>query len=84
MDFVDPIIIFLIITLNAILGVIQEAKAEKSLEALKKLAAPNAIVKRNGSIISIEANQLVPGDIIYLEAGYFVPADARMIESHNL
>ncbi len=83
-DFIDPIIIFVIITLNAVLGVIQEAKAEKSLEALKKLAAPTAIVKRNGSIISIEANQLVPGDIIYLEAGYFVPADARLMEAYNL
>lgn len=83
-DYIDPIIILVIITLNAILGVIQEAKAEKSLEALKKLAAPSAIVKRNGSIISIEANELVPGDIIFLEAGYFVPADARLIESHNL
>ncbi len=83
-DYLDPIIILLIIVLNAILGIIQEAKAEKSLDALKKLAAPNAIVKRNGSVISIEANQLVPGDIIYLEAGYFVPADARLVESHNL
>ena len=83
-DYLDPIIIFLIITLNAVLGVIQEAKAEKSLEALKKLAAPNAIVKRNGSIISMDANQLVPGDIIFLEAGYFVPADARLIEAYNL
>lgn len=83
-DFVDPIIILLIITLNAILGVIQEAKAERSLEALKKLSAPTAIVKRDGKILSIESHQLVPGDIIYLEAGYFVPADARLMESVNL
>ncbi len=83
-DLVDPIIILLIITLNAILGVIQEAKAERSLDALKKLAAPNAIVKRNGIIESIESSKLVPGDIILLEAGYFVPADARLIESVNL
>lgn len=83
-DYVDPIIILLIITLNAVLGVIQEAKAERSLEALKKLSAPTAIVKRNGSIVSLESNKLVPGDIIYLEAGYFVPADARLIEAVNL
>lgn len=83
-DLVDPIIILLIITLNAILGVIQEAKAERSLEALKKLSAPNALVKRDGTIESIESSDLVPGDIIFLEAGYFVPADARLIESVNL
>ena len=83
-DYVDPIIILLIITLNAILGVIQEAKAERSLEALKKLSAPTAIAKRNGSIITLESCKLVPGDVIYLESGYFVPADARLIESVNL
>ncbi|MDO5294585.1 MAG: calcium-translocating P-type ATPase, PMCA-type [bacterium] len=83
-DLVDPIIILLIITLNAILGVIQEAKAERSLDALKKLSAPNALVKRDGTIETIESSKLVPGDIIYLEAGYFVPADARLIESVNL
>ena len=83
-DLVDPVIILLIITLNAILGVIQESKAERSLEALKKLSAPSAIVKRDGKTITLESSQLVPGDIIYLEAGYFVPADARLIESVNL
>ncbi|MDO5521568.1 MAG: calcium-translocating P-type ATPase, PMCA-type [bacterium] len=83
-DLVDPIIILLIITLNAILGVIQETKAEHSLDALKKLSAPNALVKRDGAIETIESSKLVPGDIIYLEAGYFVPADARLIESVNL
>lgn len=83
-DLVDPIIILFIITLNAILGVIQEAKAERSLEALKKLSAPTALVKRNGTISTIDSNQLVPGDLIYLEAGYFVPADARLVEAVNL
>lgn len=83
-DLVDPIIILLIITLNAVLGVIQEAKAERSLEALQKLSAPTAIVKRNGTVLNLESKQLVPGDVIYLEAGYFVPADARLVESVNL
>ena len=84
MDFVDPIIILLIITLNAVLGVIQENKAEKSLEALKKMSAPTAIVIRNGKQESVPSKDLVPGDIIKLEAGHFVPADARLIESVNL
>lgn len=84
MDFVDPIIILLIITLNAILGVIQENKAERSLEALKKMSAPSATVIRDGKQQSIPSKNLVPGDIIKLEAGYFVPADARLIEAVNL
>lgn len=84
MDFVDPIIILLIITLNAILGVIQENKAERSLEALKKMSAPLATVIRDGKQQSIPSKDLVPGDLIRLEAGYFVPADARLIEAVNL
>ena len=83
-DYVDPIIIFAIITLNAILGVIQEEKAEKSLEALKKMSAPNAIVLRNGKQCTIPSKELVPGDVIYLETGHYVPADCRLIESVNL
>ncbi len=83
-DFVDPVIILLIITLNAVLGVIQEAKAERSLEALKKLSAPTALVKRDGCIDTVDSVDLVPGDIIFLEAGYSVPADARLIEAVNL
>lgn len=84
LDFVDPIIILFIITLNAMLGVIQENKAERSLEALKKMSAPSASVLRDGTLQSIPSKELVPGDIIKLEAGYFVPADARLIESINL
>ena len=84
MDFVDPIIILLIITLNAVLGVIQENKAERSLEALKKMSAPSACVIRDGTIQNVPSEQLVPGDILRLEAGYFVPADARLIDSVNL
>ncbi|BCN32004.1 calcium-translocating P-type ATPase, PMCA-type [Anaeromicropila herbilytica] len=84
LNIVDPIIILLIITLNAILGVAQETKAERSLEALKKMSSPTALVKRDGSIQTIESNDLVPGDIIFLETGHFVPADARLIEANNL
>ena len=83
-DFVDPIIILLIITLNAILGVLQETKAERSLEALQKMSAPTALVLRDGIIENVDAKELVPGDIIYLETGHFVPADGRLLNSVNL
>ncbi len=84
LDFVDPVIILFIITLNAILGVVQELKAEKSLEALKKMAAPTAKVRRNNIITVIPSSDIVPGDIIILEAGHYVPADARLLESNTL
>ena len=83
-EYVDSIIIITIVVLNAILGVIQESKAEKSLEALKKMSAPTCKVQRNGSLCKIESSKLVPGDIVYLETGEFVPADVRLIESYNL
>lgn len=83
-DFVDPIIIFTIIILNAVLGVLQETKAEKSLEALKNMSAPTATVFRDGSLSIIASKDLVPGDIIHLETGHFVPADARLLTSVNL
>jgi len=81
---VDAVIIMAIVVLNAILGAAQENKAEKSLEALKKLSAPTAKVLRNSKVSVVPARELVPGDIIYLEAGDFVPADARLIEAVNL
>ncbi len=84
LDFVEPSIIIMIVVLNAILGVFQEAKAEKSLEALKELSAPHAHVLRDGKKIEIDAKEIVPGDIIFLEAGNYVPADARLLTSHNL
>lgn len=80
----EPVLIILIVILNAVLGVIQESKAEKALEALKKLSAPQAQVIRDGSEKLIEAAQLVPGDIILLEAGDFVPADARLVTAASL
>lgn len=83
-DLTDPIIIFIIITVNAIMGVVQETRAEKSPDALKKLSAPSAFVLRDGRRQSIDAVGLVPGDIVYLETGSFVPADGRLLESVNL
>lgn len=83
-DFVDPVIILGIILLNATLGVMQETRAEKALEALKKMSAPTAHVLRDDKIETIDSAELVPGDIILLETGYFVPADARLITAVNL
>ncbi|HOX39470.1 MAG TPA: cation-translocating P-type ATPase [Candidatus Brocadiia bacterium] len=80
----DAAVIFAIVVLNAVLGVIQESRAEKSLEALKKLASPRARVLRGGMPIEIFSREIVPGDIILLEAGNYVPADARIVESANL
>ena len=83
-DYIDSIIIIAIVIFNAIMGLIQEEKAEKSLEALKKMSAPNAKVRRNGKIREIEASKVVPGDIVMLEAGNYVPADCKLIDSYNL
>ena len=83
-DYIDSIIIIAIVILNAIMGVVQEAKAEKSIEALKEMTPPRAKVVREGITKEINAEELVPGDIIILEAGNYVPADCRLLESHNL
>lgn len=83
-DYVDSIIIVGIVVFNALMGVIQEAKAEKSIEALKQMTPQIAKVIRTGKKIEINAEDLVKGDIIELEAGNFVPADCRILESHNL
>lgn len=83
-DYVDSIIIIGIVVFNALMGVIQEAKAEKSIEALKQMTPQIAKVIRNGKKIEINAEDLVNGDIIELEAGNYVPADCRILESHNL
>ncbi|MBQ8817490.1 MAG: cation-translocating P-type ATPase [Clostridia bacterium] len=80
----EPALILLIVILNAIMGVVQESKAEKALDALKNMSAPHARVIRNGEETVIDASELVPGDIIRLEAGDFVPADARLIYSAGL
>lgn len=83
-DYFDSIIIIGIVIFNSLMGVIQEAKAEKSLEALQKMTAPTAKVKREGKIKEIDAIELVPGDLVILEAGNYVPADCRLINSFNL
>ncbi len=82
--FFEPILILLIVVLNAIIGVVQEGKAERALDALKDLSAPHARVIRDGREMIIEASQLVPGDLISLEAGDYVPADGRLIRSASL
>ncbi len=83
-EFVEPALIVFIVLLNATLGVAQESKAERALEALKNMSAPHARVTRDGKEQVISADALVPGDIIHLEAGDFVPADARLLESFSL
>ena len=83
-DYIDSIIIIAIVIFNAILGLIQESKAEKSIEALQKMSSPTAKVKRDEKIIEVSSEEIVPGDIVILEAGKFVPADCRLINSNNL
>lgn len=80
----DSIIILIVVIVNAIIGVAQEAKAEKSLEALQKLSSHSAKVMRNGNLAVVPSKELVPGDIVILDTGDFVPADLRIIESANL
>lgn len=80
----DSIIILIVVIVNAIIGVLQENKAEKSLEALQKLSSHTAKVVRNGMMTVVEAKDLVPGDIVVLDTGDFVPADLRLIEAINL
>ena len=80
-DFLDPVIILVIIVINAVVGVIQEFKAEKSIAALKKLTAAETFVLRDGRKSKIPADYLVPGDIIILESGCSIPADARILEN---
>ncbi len=83
-EYADSIIILLVVILNAVIGVIQEYKAEKAVEALQKMTTPKAVVRRDGAIKEINSEEVVPGDIVVLDAGRFVPADLRLIESANL
>lgn len=84
MEFIEPALIIFIVFVNAFIGVIQENRAEKALDALKNMSSPHARVLRDGQEKIINTSLLVPGDIIYLEAGDYVPADCRLIESVNL
>lgn len=80
----DTIIILIVVVLNAIIGVVQESKAEKSLEALQKLSAHASKVVRNGKVAVVQSRELVPGDVVVLDTGDYVPADLRIVESANL
>lgn len=83
-EWVESLIIVIVVIVNAVLGVFQEYNAEKSLESLKKLSAPNAKVIRNGERITIPSRELTVGDIVVIEAGDYIPSDGRVLESYNL
>ena len=83
-EYVDAAAIFAIVLLNAVLGVVQESRAENALRTLRKMAAPQARVLRDGHVQTLPARELVPGDLVLLEAGNYVPADLRLVESANL
>jgi Ca2+-transporting ATPase len=83
-DFADPLIILAIVAVNAALGVAQESKAEKAIDALKKLSAPHARVKRGGKTVITDCEEIVPGDVLVLETGDYIPADALIIRCAGL
>jgi Ca2+-transporting ATPase len=83
-EIADAIIILMVVVLNSVLGVVQEGKAEKAIEALARMASPYSKVRRNGHVSHIKSEEIVPGDIVLLEAGDAVPADMRLIEASSL
>ena len=83
-EWLDATVIFIILILNAVMGFVQEFRAEKSIEALRKMASLKAVVYRDGKEVKVDARELVPGDVIVLETGEKLPADARIIEAINL
>jgi Ca2+-transporting ATPase len=82
-EIADTVIIMVVVVLNSILGVVQEGKAEKAIEALQKMSSPFSKVRRNGQVMQIKSEEIVPGDIVLLEAGDAVPADMRIIEASS-
>jgi len=80
----DALIIMAVVLINAVVGVVQESKAEKALEALQQMTTPKSLVRRNEEVIEVNSEDLVPGDILVIDAGRFIPADVRLIESANL
>ncbi len=83
-EYVDSIIILLVVLINAAIGVAQEYKAEKAVEALQKMTTPKSLVRRDSEIKEVNSEEIVPGDIIIIDAGRYIPADLRLIESANL
>lgn len=83
-EWTDAAIIMFVVLLNAVLGIIQEARSEAAIEALKQMSTPNAHVRRDGQVVEIPSTQLVKGDIVLLEAGDVVPADLRLVLAKNL
>lgn len=83
-EYVDSIIILLVVLINAAIGVAQEYKAEKAVEALQKMTTPRSLVRRDSEIKEVNSEEIVPGDIIIIDAGRYIPADLRLIESANL
>lgn len=82
-EIADSIIIMVVVVLNSILGVVQEGKAEKAIEALQKMSSPFSKVRRNGQVMQVKSDEIVPGDIVLLEAGDSIPADMRIIEASS-
>lgn len=83
-EYIDAVIILMVIIINAVLGVVQEVKAGKAIEALQKMSTPKALVRRDGIVSEIDSEKIVPGDIIILDAGRYVAADIRIVSSMNL
>ncbi|AEE48778.1 cation-translocating P-type ATPase [Haliscomenobacter hydrossis] len=83
-EMTDAIIILIIVLLNAVIGFIQEYRAEKAIDALKKMSITTAKIKRGGAVLSLSSVELVPGDVVLLEAGNAIPADLRLLEAYNL
>jgi len=83
-EYADAIIILSVVILNAVIGVVQEFKAEKAIEALQQMTTPKTLVRRDGEVREINSEEIVPGDIVIIDAGRYIPADIRLIESVNL